>query len=131
MGFKIWHREKSVILTKKIGKGSRIHAPVWIGKDVVVGQNVKIQAFAFLPDGVKLEDNVFIGPGVIFTNDKYPPSDNWTETLVKEGASIGANCTILPGIRIGKKSLIGAGSVVLHDVPDGEVWVGNPARKIK
>lgn len=130
METKIWHEEKSIILTKKIGKGSRIHAPVWIGDSVEIGKNVKIQAFAFLPEGVKLEDNVFIGPAVVFTNDKRPPSDKWLKTIVKKGASIGANATIVCGITIGKKSLIGAGSVVTHDVPDGEVWVGNPAHKI-
>lgn len=131
MDYKIWHKEKSVILIEKIGKGSKIHAPVWIGQDVVIGQNVKIQAFAFLPDGVKLEDNVFIGPSVTFTNDKHPPSDNWSNTLVKKGASIGANCTILPGIIIGENAIIGAGSTVTKDVPSGETWFGNPASKRK
>ena len=130
---KIWHPEKSVILTKKIGEGTVIHSPVWIGRNVSIGKAVKIQAFAFIPDNIKLEDNVFIGPGVVFTNDKYPPSGrkNWKKTLVKKGASIGANCTILPGITIGKKSLIGAGSTVTKDVPDGETWIGWPAHKIK
>lgn len=131
--YKIWQPRKSVILTKNIGKGARIHAPVWIGERVIIGQNVKIQAFAFLPEGVKLEANVFIGPGVVFTNDKYPPSgeDNWSGTLVCENASIGANATILPGIVIGQNSIIGAGSVVTKDVPAGQTWVGNPAHKIK
>lgn len=128
---KIWHPTKSIILTKKIGKGSRIHAPVWIGKDVSIGKNVKIQALAFLPEGVRLEDNVFIGPGVVFTNDKHPPSDSWSETLVKEGVSIGANCTILPGIIIGRNAIIGAGSVVTKNIPAGETWFGNPASKKK
>ena len=131
MNYKIWHQQKSVILTKKIGKETIIHAPVWIGQDVVIGQRVKIQAFAFIPEGVRLEDDVFIGPGVVMTNDKYPPSQNWTETLVKKGAVIGAGATILPGITIGIKSVIGAGSVVTKDIPDGETWVGNPASKKK
>ena len=130
---KIWHKNKSIILTKKIGQGTTIHAPVWIGENVEIGNNVKIQAFAFLPEGVKIEDNVFIGPGVVFTNDKYPPSDKigWEKTLVKEGASIGANATILPGIRIGKRSMVGAGAVVVKDVPNYEIWVGNPAIPIE
>ena len=130
---KIWHPEKSVILTKKIGNGTTIHAPVWIGANVQIGQNVKIQAFAFLPEGVRLEDDVFIGPAVVFTNDLYPPSgrSQWLNTIVKRGAAIGANATILPGIKIGKNVLIGAGSVVTKDVPDGETWVGNPAHKIR
>jgi len=130
-GVKIWQKRKSVILTKKIGKGTRIHCPVWIGQDVVIGRNVKIQAFVFLPDGVKIEDNVFIGPGTIMTNDKYPPSKHWKKTLVKKGASIGANCTILPGVVIGENSIIGAGSTITKSIPDGETWVGEQAHKIK
>jgi len=129
---KIWHEEKSIILTKKIGKGTTIHAPVWIGENVEIGKNVKIQAFAFLPDGVKLEDDVFIGPGAVFTNDLYPPSgkNQWLKTIVKQGSVIGANATIICGVKIGKKSMLGAGSVLTKDLPDGETWVGNPARKI-
>ena len=130
--YKIWNRKKSVILTKKIGKGTIIHAPVWVGKDVSIGQRVKIQTFAFIPDRLKIEDDVFIGPSVTFTNDKHPPSHGkgWTNTLIKRGAVIGAGATILPGITVGINSIIGAGSVVTKNVPDGETWVGNPARKI-
>ena len=128
---KIWHKEKSVILTKKIGKGTTIHAPVWLGTDVEIGSHVKIQAFAFVPEGVSILDDVFIGPGVVFTNDKYPPSGKWEQTIVREGASIGANATILPGVVIGEYAKIGAGSVVTKDVPTGETWVGNPAKKWK
>ena len=126
---KIWHPEKSVILTKFIGDGCIIHAPVWIGKKVWIGRNCKIQAFAFIPDGVMMGHNVFIGPGVVFTNDKRPPSDKLSETVVKYGASIGANATILPGITIGHDAMVGAGSVVTKDVPDGETWIGNPATR--
>ena len=128
--YKIWHPSKSVILTKKIGKGTTIHAPVWLGKDVTIGQNVKVQAFAFVPDGVSIADNVFIGPHVCLTNDKHPPSGKWEKTVVEEGASICARAVILPGITIGRHSIIGAGSVVTKDVPAGETWVGNPAHKI-
>ena len=129
---KIWHREKSVILTKNIGENTVIHAPVWIGRDVDIGLTVKIQSFVFLPDGVKLEDNVFIGPGVVMTNDKYPPSHgDWKETLIKKGASIGANATIICGVTIGENALVGAGSVVTKDIQDNEVWAGNPACKLK
>lgn len=130
--YKIWNKRKSIILTKNIGEGTIIHAPVWLGKDVYIGKRVKIQSFAYIPERVKILDDVFIGPGVKFTNDKRPPSHGkgWSSTLVKEGAVIGAGAIILPGITIGNKSIIGAGSVVIHSVPDGETWVGNPARKI-
>lgn len=130
---KIWHPRKSVILTKKIGKGTIIHAMVWIGKEVSIGCRVKIQAGVFIPDGITIENDVFLGPHTVFTNDKYPPSHGkgWTKTLVKKGARIGANATILPGITIGEKALIGAGAVVTKDVPAGETWIGNPARKLR
>lgn len=132
-GVKIWHPTKSIILTKKIGKGTVIHAPVWIGEDVMIGRNVKIQAFVFVPSGVSIEDSVFIGPGVIMTNDKRPPSYGkyWAKTLIKKGARICAGAIILPGITIGKKAIIGAGSTVTKNVPAGETWVGNPAHKLK
>lgn len=115
----------------KIGKGTKIAAYVEIGDDVIIGNNCSIQAFSFICPCVTLEDNVFIGPHVCFTNDKKPPShrQRWANTLVKEGASIGANCTILPGITIGKNAFIGAGSTVTKDVGDGEEWYGNPAKK--
>ena len=114
----------------KIGKGTKVGEFVDIaGK---IGENCMIQSFVFIPEGVIIEDEVFIGPKVCFTNDKYPPSGgNWTKTLVKKGASIGAGSVILPGITIGENSLIGAGSVVTKSVPPKEVWYGNPARKAK
>ena len=122
-----------------------VHSHVWIGDDVKIGKNVKIQAFAFIPNGVTIENDVFIGPHVCFTND--PKMDivpsNWneyslemdvaprfvpTKTLVKRGARIGANACILAGVTIGEGAIVGMGAVVLRDVPDGETWVGNPAR---
>ena len=127
----------------EIGDGTRIGAFVEIRRSVKVGRNVKIQAFAFIPDGVTLEDGVFIGPHVCFTNDLYPrsvhadgelvePSDWQTiSTLVKSRAAIGANATIRCGVVIGAGAMVGAGSVVLHDVPDGAVVAGNPARPIR
>jgi|SRR3990167_8333748 len=117
----------------EIGDNTEIAAMVEVGKGVKVGKNCKIEAGALLFMGLTLEDFVFVGPGVVFTNDKYPvATGNWKvkNTLVKSGASIGANATILPGVTIGKKSMIGAGAVVTKDVPDGETWVGNPARKL-
>lgn len=106
-----------------------VHSHVWIGKKVKLGEGVKIQAMCFIPDGVTLEDDVFLGPGVVFTNDKYPPSHGvgWRETLVKKGASIGAGSVILPGVIIGEGSKVGAGSVVTKDVPPGVIVMGNPA----
>lgn len=114
----------------QIGDNCVIHSHVWIG-EVKIGNNVKIQAFSFIPNGVTIEDDVFIGPRVTFTNDKYPPSHGvgWRETLVKKGSSIGAGSIILPGITIGEGAKIGAGSVVTKDIPPGELWMGNPAKK--
>ncbi len=86
-------------------------------------------------DGTLIEDNVFIGPNVTFTNDKYPKSKKYPEAfqkiIIKNGASIGANCTILGGIEIGENALVGAGSVVTKSIPTKQLWLGNPARFIK
>ena len=119
----------------KIGTGCNICANVLIENEVVVGNDVTVKSGVQLWDGVTLEDNVFVGPNVTFTNDLFPRSKNpdWklSKTVVKKGASIGANATILCGITIGENAMIGAGSVVTKDVPSGEVWVGNPARFFK
>jgi acetyltransferase-like isoleucine patch superfamily enzyme len=115
-----------------IGMNCKIHSHVWLGEGVVIGDNCKIQAFCFLPGGVTLENNVFLGPRVTFTNDKHPPSHgkSWSKTLVMDGAVIGAGVVILPGLTIGSNAVIGAGAVVTKNVPPGETWVGNPAKKI-
>ena len=119
----------------KIGTGCNICANVLIENEVVVGNDVTVKSGVQLWDGVTLEDNVFVGPNVTFTNDLFPRSKNpdWklSKTVVKKGASIGANATILCGITIGENAMIGAGSVVTKDVPAGEVWVGNPAKFFK
>jgi acetyltransferase-like isoleucine patch superfamily enzyme len=126
----------------EIGEGSKIGAFVEIRKHTHIGRNVKIQAFAFIPEGVTIEDGVFIGPHVCFTNDRYPravnpdgslmsPSDWETiPTLVKQGASLGANATILCGLTVGDHALVAAGAVVTHDVPPYAIVAGVPARII-
>ncbi len=117
-----------------IGSDCNICSNVFIENDVVVGNNVTIKCGVQLWDGIDIEDNVFIGSNVTFTNDKNPVSHNknWVleKTIVKKGASIGANATILPGIVIGENAIIGAGSVVLKDVNPNSTVVGNPAREI-
>lgn len=117
----------------KIGKDSKVDAFVYIEEGVIIGNRVKIRAFTFIPTGVVIEDDVFIGPSVIFTNDKYPRvGAEWKllRTIVKKGASIGAGSVILP-VTIGKNALVGAGSVVTKDVPDNVLVQGNPAKVIR
>lgn len=117
----------------KIGENCNICSHCLIENDVRIGNNVTIKSGVQIWDGIEIEDNVFIGGNVSFTNDKYPKSKNkdWTllKTRICERASIGAGSTILPGITIGKNAVIGAGSVVTKDVPEGEVWIGNPAKR--
>ena len=134
-GTKIWHfshiRENT-----KIGKNVTIGQNVYIDKDVVVGDNCKIQNNVSLYKGVILGNNVFIGPGVTFTNDLYPSVEGWDDskilsTTVEDGASIGANTTLICGVKIGENSLIGAGSLVTKDVPKNSLSYGNPSEVIK
>lgn len=119
----------------KIGDNCNICANVLIENDVSVANNVTVKSGVQLWDGITVEDDVFIGPNATFTNDLFPRSKNpdWklSKTVIKKGASIGANATILCGITIGENAMIGAGSVVTKDVPSGEVWAGNPARFIR
>lgn len=118
-----------------IGRNCNINCQVFIENDVVIGDQVTIKPGVQIWDGLRIEDNVFIGPNVTFTNDRYPRSKQYPEefqqTRIKNGASIGANATVLGGVTIGESALIGAGSVVTKDVPANELWVGNPARKVK
>ena len=117
-----------------IGNNCNICANTLIENNVVIGNNVTVKSGVYIWDGVKIEDNVFIGPCVAFTNDKYPRSkvypDEFLHTIIRKGASIGANATILPGIEIGEKAIVGAGSVVTKNVPPCAIVVGNPARFI-
>ncbi len=118
----------------RIGKGCRIAAYAEIQRGVTIGDRCKVEAFAFIPSGVKIEDEVFIGPHVCFTNDRVPKAvGDWevSPTLVKKGASVGANATIVCGVTIGENALVGAGSVVTKDVPANTVVAGNPAKIIK
>ncbi|MFM4648376.1 acyltransferase [Aeromonas bivalvium] len=134
MGTRIW--QYSVILEGAvIGENCNVCAHTLIENDVVVGNNVTIKSGVYLWDGITIENNVFLGPSVTFTNDKYPRSkvypDEYMRTHIKEGASLGANATVLPGITIGKNSMVGAGAVVTKDVPDNVLVVGNPAKIVK
>lgn len=115
-----------------IGRNCNICAGVLIENDVRIGDNVTIKSGVQVWDGVEIEDNVFVGPNVTFTNDIFPRSKvhqkEYLRTIVKKGASIGANATILPGITIGESAMVGAGSVVTKDVPAHALVYGNPAR---
>ncbi len=127
----------------RIGDATKIGSFVEIQKGVSIGRNCKVSSHTFICEGVTVEDEVFIGHGVNFINDKYPRATttggelqteaDWTveRTFVRRGASIGTNATILGGITIGERSIVGAGSVVTRDVPAGAIVAGNPARIIK
>lgn len=127
----------------EIGDGSKVGAFVEIQKNARIGRNCKISSHTFICEGVTIEDNAFIGHGVVFINDTYPRATarngklktdaDWKveTTLVKRGASIGSGSTILSNLVIGENALVGAGSVVTKDVPPGVIVVGNPARMLK
>lgn len=127
----VW--QSSIILPgARIGDHCNINAFCFIENEVVVGDYVTVKCGVFLWDGITIEDNVHIGPNVTFTNDLYPRSKHKfvpAKTIVKKGASLGANATIIAGITIGEYSLIGAGSVVTKDIPNNTLWIGNPARQ--
>lgn len=133
-GTRVW--QFCVILPRaKIGSYCNICSHVFVENDVVIGDRVTVKCGVQLWDGITVEDDAFIGPNVTFTNDRYPPSDNFPQkierTKVGKGASIGANATILPGVEIGSGAMVGAGSVVTRNVPAGELWLGSPARFFK
>ncbi len=132
-GTNIWHFSH-VLPGAKIGQHCSLGQNVNIGSDVIIGNNVKIQNNVSVYDSVILEDDVFCGPSMVFTNVVNPRShvsrkDEFRATLVKQGASIGANATVVCGHTIGKYAFIGAGAVVTRDVPDYALMYGNPARQ--
>jgi acetyltransferase-like isoleucine patch superfamily enzyme len=127
----------------RIGDNAKIGPFVEIQKNVTVGRNCKIQSHSFLCEGVSIEDEAFIGHGVMFINDRYPRSAtadgslqteaDWkvVPTVIKKGASIGSNATILCGVTVGEGAIVGAGSVVTRDIPPHAIAAGNPARVIR
>lgn len=133
-GTKIWNFSH-VLSGAIIGKDCNICENVFIENDVQIGDRVTIKNGVQIWDGITIESDVFVGPNVTFTNDRYPKSMNRDyvkeHTIVKRGASIGANSTILPGVVIGEKSIIGAGTVVTKNVPAYVVVVGNPAQIVR
>jgi UDP-2-acetamido-3-amino-2,3-dideoxy-glucuronate N-acetyltransferase len=133
-GTRVW--QYVVILSGAvIGRDGNICSHCFIENQVVVGDRVTVKCGVQLWDGVTLEDDVFVGPNATFTNDREPRSRNagatLLPTLVKKGASIGANATILPGLTIGEGAMVGAGAVVTKDVPPRTLVVGNPARVVR
>lgn len=115
-----------------IGDNCNINAGVLVENDVIIGNNVTVKSGVQIWDGVNIEDNVFVGPNVTFTNDFMPRSKQYPKEFLKttilEGASIGANSTIIGGITIGQYAMIGAGSVVTKNIGTQELWYGNPAK---
>jgi acetyltransferase-like isoleucine patch superfamily enzyme len=138
-GSRIWHQAQ-VRERVRIGTNCIVGKGAYIDFDVTIGNNVKIQNGVYVYHGATVEDGVFLGPGVILTNDKLPRAINpdgslktdadWevSPTLIRRGASIGAGTVILPGVTVGEFAMVGAGSIVTHDVPAHALVYGNPAR---
>lgn len=133
-GSRVW--QFSVVLAGAvIGENCNINAHCFIENDVVLGDNVTVKAGVYLWDGLRVEDNVFIGPNATFTNDRYPRSkvypDSFPVTRLCRGASIGAGAVVLPGLTIGEGAMVGAGAVVTRSVPAHTLVAGNPARVVR
>lgn len=117
-----------------IGDNVRIWSHCTVDPGAIIGNDCRFHNHCYICQGAVIEDNVFFGPGVILANDKYPPRfdpELWDPPIIRKGAILGAGVIVCPGVIIGVGAMIGAGSVVTKNVPDGEVWVGNPARKLK
>jgi UDP-2-acetamido-3-amino-2,3-dideoxy-glucuronate N-acetyltransferase len=130
-GTRVW-AFAHVLPGARIGADCNVCDGVFVEGDVVVGDRVTVKGGVQLWDGTRIGDDVFIGPNATFTNDPFPRSrqrpERYAETVVEDGASLGANCTILPGVRIGRRAMVGAGAVVTRSVPPNAIVVGNPAR---
>jgi acetyltransferase-like isoleucine patch superfamily enzyme len=130
-GTKIW-AFVHILPNARIGRDCNICDHVFIENDVIVGDRVTVKCGVQIWDGVRLQDDVFVGPNVTLTNDPYPRSKQWPEKfhniIIEQGASIGANATILPGVTVGRGAMVGAGAVVTHNVPPRAIVTGNPAR---
>jgi acetyltransferase-like isoleucine patch superfamily enzyme len=138
----IFHKDLVNLYGCRIGAGTRIGSFVEIQKNARVGKACKISSHSFICEGVEIEDEVFVGHGVTFINDRFPRATtdegelqteaDWTvlRTRVRQRASIGSNATILPNVTIGVGAMVGAGAVVTHDVPDYAIVAGNPARVV-
>jgi UDP-2-acetamido-3-amino-2,3-dideoxy-glucuronate N-acetyltransferase len=133
-GSRIWHWAH-ICSGARIGQGCSFGQNVFVGNDVVIGNNVKIQNNVSVYDAVTLEDDVFCGPSMVFTNVYNPRSavvrkDEYRRTLIRRGATLGANSTIVCGVTVGEFAFVGAGAVVTHNVPNYALMVGVPARQI-
>jgi UDP-2-acetamido-3-amino-2,3-dideoxy-glucuronate N-acetyltransferase len=133
-GSRVWHFVH-ICAGARIGERCAFGQNVFVGNDVVIGNNVKVQNNVSVYDAVTLEDDVFCGPSMVFTNVYNPRSsvirkDEYRRTLIRRGATLGANSTIVCGVTVGEYAFVGAGAVVNHDVPDYALMVGVPARQI-
>ena len=122
-GHNVLIREKT-----RIGDRTSIGTATIIDGNTSIGNDVSLQSMVYIPTNTTISDHVFIGPNAVLTNDRYPPSGHLLGPVVMSGAAIGANTTILPGIRIGEGALVAAGSIVTRDIPDNMMAVGSPAR---
>lgn len=132
-GTHVW-QHTVVLAGAAIGRDCNLNAHCFVENDVVVGDRVTLKCGVYLWDGMRVGDDVFIGPNATFTNDKYPRSKQYPAAflpvIIGQGASIGANATILGGVTIGAGAMVGAGAVVTRDVPAGKLVAGNPARVV-